>query len=64
MGRHLILRGVDRRLMGRIREHAAPMEIGAGEWVRSLLIEQLGKRPARIGALQRREPRPTPVSAG
>lgn len=59
MGRPLILRGVDRRLIKRIREYAAPLGLSAGEWARSLLIEQLGKRPAPIGKLERRKPRQT-----
>jgi hypothetical protein len=41
MGRHLILRGVDRRLIQRIRERAAPLGLGAGELVRAMLMEQL-----------------------
>ncbi len=58
MGRHLILRGVDRRLIKRLRDRGATLGLGAGEVARALLTEQLGERSApttRLG-LNRRKP--------
>ena len=54
MGRHLILRRVDRRLIERIRERAAPLGIDSGELARALLIAQLAEPPARAPRPQRR----------
>lgn len=39
MGRHLILRGVDQRWIGRIRERAGAFALGPSELVRALLTE-------------------------
>lgn len=56
MGRHLILRGVDRRLIKRIRERAAALALGPGELARALLTEQLGEPVAPVEKLKRRKP--------
>ena len=56
MRRHLILRSVDRRLIKRIRERAAPLGLSAGELARTLLIEQLGERAAPAKRVKRRKP--------
>lgn len=56
MGRHLILRGVDRQLIKRLRDRAVPLGLGAGELARTLLIEQLGVRAAPTKTTKRRKP--------
>ena len=56
MGRHLILRGVDRRLTERIRERAAALALGPGELARVLLTEQLGEQAAPAKRFKRRKP--------
>ena len=56
MGRHLILRGVDRGLIKRIRERAAALALGTDELVRALLTEQLGGRAAPAKRVKRRKP--------
>lgn len=56
MGRHLILSGVDQRLIKRIRRRAAALALGPGELVRALLTEQLGERAAPANRVKRRKP--------
>jgi hypothetical protein len=43
MRRHLILRGVDRRLVKRLRDRAARLGLGPGELARAVLIVHMAQ---------------------
>ena len=53
MRRHLILRGVDRPLITRLRDRALPLGLSTGELARALLTEQLGARAAPVKRVKR-----------